>query len=84
MSEWTTKFPTTPGDYLFYGDYVPSDSTARRPAFHVCQCVKVANGTSCIVGNLFLYPYESYGVFKPLNEEAPDLAQFGLPGAKGE
>jgi len=77
---WSTTFPDQPGYYLFYGDFVPPTCTPRRPHLHVCRCVRTREGTTCIVGNVFLYRSECYGVFKPLYEEEPRLEDYGVPG----
>jgi hypothetical protein len=78
-SGWTRDFPTTPGDYLFYGDFVPATSRTWQPGFHVCTCSQATGGLVYVVGNLFLYPSEADGLFSPLKEKPPALAPFGLP-----
>jgi len=73
--EWTEEWPTKPGDYLFYGDYVSLKERSFWPRFHICHVGKSGDGKVMRdAGGQFLYKSEAYGVFKPLvTQPVPDL-----------
>jgi hypothetical protein len=55
---WDTKPPTEPGLYWFYG-YTNGDHESKRgkrlaePGWHLCDVVKIQNGTLTTVGGVF-------------------------------
>ena len=75
MSEWTKGLPTKPGAY---GDYVGLTEGTHRPRFYICHVYPISNGVMHEAGGQFLFEGSYYGVFKPLDEAAPDLTQFGI------
>ncbi len=74
---WTLEWPTEPGYYLFYGDYIVSSGDEYKPRIKLCEVwsnkdrTRVANGQ-------FLYKSEQAGAFKPLAIDAPDLEALGF------
>lgn len=66
---WSKDWPTKPGLYLFYGGAL--DLSDRR-----FQIVDVGFGYNSLVYSAqteFLYPSQHVGVWKPFEEEVPNL-----------
>ena len=82
---WTREKPSEPGAYLFYGGVVPLRHSSRKHVrFHVCHAHQTRSGITLVAAGQFLYDGCFFGVFRPLDEEPPDLARFGIELGTGE
>lgn len=73
MTEWSSIWPTEPGMYLFYGNFLNVSGT--KPRIMICKATVSANGHLMFYsGVTFLFPTEWKGVFKPF-EIPPEAIQ---------
>lgn len=68
--QWSTEWPTEPGNYLFYGNY-----KGQEPELKLCHVSKAGGDLNPHIARIadgaFLYEGEQEGVFKPLRVETP-------------
>lgn len=79
--EWTTQWPTEPGDYWFYGYRYQRDilDTDRKPALILIEVIKVRNSIATIGNGEFMFENETvHAHFSPFTP--PSLPEIDVTG----